>query len=137
LVVTQGMSERLRYKALCTREGGWWAVDVPDVPGVHPQAKRLDQAESMARDAIALMLEVPSDSFDVEVEPVLDADVDKALEEWIESIQALEDTKQQVAMAIAALLILLVRQHGLSYRDAGRIVGLSHQRVQQILKEAA
>jgi predicted RNase H-like HicB family nuclease len=131
------MSRRPTYKALCTREGNWWAIDVPEVPGVHSQAKRLDQAEAMARDALALMLEVPSDSFDVEVEPVLDADVDKALEEWAESVGALEDKKQQVGMAIAALLILLVRQRGLSYRDAGRIVGLSHQRVQQILKEAA
>lgn len=136
-MVTREMSERRRYKALCTREGDWWAVDVPEVPGVHTQAKRLDHAEGMARDAIALMLEVPLDSFDVEIEPVLDADVDKALEEWTESIQALEDKKEQVGMAIVALLILLVRQRGLSYRDAGRIVGLSHQRVQQILKEAA
>lgn len=130
------MNKRRTYRALCTRVGNWWAIDVPEVSGVHTQAKRLDQAEAMARDAITVMLEVPSGSFDVQVEPVLDADVEKALEEWTESIEALEDQKQQVSIAITALLILLVRQHGLSYRDAGRIVGLSHQRVQQILKAA-
>lgn len=131
------MNRRRRYEALCTREGNWWAIDVPDVPGVHTQAKRLDQAEAMARDALALMLEVPPDSFDVDVTPLLDADVDRALEEWADSVRALDEKKQQVGLAVAALLILLVRQRGLSYRDAGRIVGLSHQRVQQILKEAA
>ncbi len=131
------MNRRQRYEALCSREGNWWAIDVPDVPGVHTQAKRLDQAEAMARDALALMLEVPPDSFDVDVTPLLDADVDRALEEWADSVRALEEKKQQVGLAVAALLILLVRQRGLSYRDAGRIVGLSHQRVQQILKEAA
>lgn len=130
------MNKRRTYRALCTRVGNWWAIDVPEVSGVHTQAKRLDQAEAMARDAITVMLEVPSGSFDVQVEPVLDADVEKALEEWTESIEALEDQRQQVSIAITALLILLVRQHGLSYRDAGRIVGLSHQRVQQILKAA-
>lgn len=130
------MNKRRTYRALCTRVGNWWAIDVPEVPGVHTQAKRLDQAEAMARDAITVMLEVPSGSFDVQVEPVLDADVEKALEEWTESIEALEDQRQQVSIAITALLILLVRQHGLPYRDAGRIVGLSHQRVQQILKAA-
>lgn len=88
------MKRRQRYNALCTREGNWWAIDVPGVPGVHTQAKRLDQAEAMARDAVALMLEVPPDSFDVEVTPVLDAAVDKALEEWADSVQALEDRKQ-------------------------------------------
>lgn len=88
------MKRRQRYNALCTREGNWWAIDVPGVPGVHTQAKRLDQAEAMARYAVALMLEVPPDSFDVEVTPVLDAAVDKALEEWAASVQALEDRKQ-------------------------------------------
>jgi len=35
--------------------------------GVFTQARRLDRVEFMARDAIALLLDVPPDSFDVTV----------------------------------------------------------------------
>lgn len=56
------------YTAVCVRSGGWWAISVPQINGVHSQARRLDQVRATAREAIALMLDVPADSFDVEVE---------------------------------------------------------------------
>ncbi|HEX6499003.1 MAG TPA: type II toxin-antitoxin system HicB family antitoxin [Micromonosporaceae bacterium] len=57
------------YTAVCRRSGNWWAITVPQIKGVHTQTRRLDQAEHMAREAIALMLNVAPDSFDVEVRP--------------------------------------------------------------------
>jgi bifunctional DNA-binding transcriptional regulator/antitoxin component of YhaV-PrlF toxin-antitoxin module/predicted RNase H-like HicB family nuclease len=65
------MEGRNTYKLIATREGGWWSIEVPEIPGVFSQARRLDQAEETARDGIALMLEVPEDSFDVVVEAQL------------------------------------------------------------------
>lgn len=62
------MSEHPTYTAVCERSGSWWAVSVPELRGVHTQARRLDQAETMAREAIALLLEFPEDSFTVVVE---------------------------------------------------------------------
>ena len=53
------------------RSGDWWAISVPQLRGVHTQARRLQKAEAMVRDAIALFLDVPSDSFDVRIEPLL------------------------------------------------------------------
>jgi len=41
------------YTAVCRRVGDWWAIDVPQIRGVHTQARRLDQVEAMARDAIS------------------------------------------------------------------------------------
>ena len=58
---------RPRYTAIAERDGTWWAITVPELPGVFSQARRLDRVEYMARDAIALMLEVPPDSFDIGV----------------------------------------------------------------------
>jgi predicted RNase H-like HicB family nuclease len=46
-------------------------MSVPEIKGLHSQARRLDQVEDMARDAIALMLDVPAESFAVEVRPEL------------------------------------------------------------------
>lgn len=65
-----GPMSRATYTARAERSGKWWAIEVPEIPGVFTQVKRLDQVEEMARDAIALMLEVPADSFDTEVQLV-------------------------------------------------------------------
>ncbi|MDG6109624.1 type II toxin-antitoxin system HicB family antitoxin [Dactylosporangium aurantiacum] len=57
------------YTAVCRRSGDWWAVTVPEVKGIHSQVRRLAEAETMAREAIALFLDVASDSFAVTVRP--------------------------------------------------------------------
>ena len=46
------------YRVRAVRSGGWWAITVPELPGVFSQARRLDQVETMAREAIALMLDI-------------------------------------------------------------------------------
>ena len=58
---------RSTYAVRVQRSGDWWAIDVPEIRGVHSQARRLDRVEYMTRDAIALWFEVPEDSFDLEV----------------------------------------------------------------------
>ena len=54
-----------------TSSGDWWAISVPEVKGAFSQARRLDQVEGMAREAIALILDVDRQSFDIEVLPDL------------------------------------------------------------------
>ena len=45
------------YRVTARRSGEWWALDVPELPGVHSQTKRLEQAEAEISEAIALMLD--------------------------------------------------------------------------------
>lgn len=59
----------MRVTAAVTRSGRWWAIDVPEVPGVFTQARRLDQVPAMAADAVALMLDIPVGSVTVDVIP--------------------------------------------------------------------
>ncbi len=40
------------------RTGRWWLIGVPQVPAARSQARRLDQAEDVARDLIALLTHV-------------------------------------------------------------------------------
>ncbi|MFD3506764.1 hypothetical protein [Nocardia sp. NPDC058666] len=44
--------------AHASRSGGWWAISVPEVPGLFTQVRRLDQVVATVRDA--------AESFDVE-----------------------------------------------------------------------
>lgn len=129
------------YGIHCIRSGDWWAVEVPKVPGVHTQARRLDQAETMAREAIALMLDVEPDSFavefeDVQLTPALDtAEIQHELVQLRRARQDAEEAQAMVAGLTRDVATKLVDVCGLTVRDAGRLMGVSHQRVAQILAE--
>jgi predicted RNase H-like HicB family nuclease len=56
------------YRVEARRVGGWWALEVPELPGVFSQVRRLDAAEEAAREAIALMLGVDADTVSVDVD---------------------------------------------------------------------
>jgi predicted RNase H-like HicB family nuclease len=116
-----------RYTAVCRRSGDWWAISVPEIKGVHTQARRLEQAEAMARDAIALMLEVPAESFDIEIAPEIPNEVAEALRAREEYCRAEEEANAATERAAHWLIT-----NGYTVRDAGRLLNLSPQRVSQI-----
>ena len=82
------------YTAVCRRVGDWWAVDVPGIRGLHTQARRLDQVEAMTRDAIALLKSVAPSSFDVQVEPLLEGDVEQTVAAATEASERASDRRQ-------------------------------------------
>lgn len=61
----------MKLTALAEQSGGYWVIEVPKVPGLFTQAKRLNEVVAMVRDAAALLTGEPEDSFDVEVVPRL------------------------------------------------------------------
>jgi predicted RNase H-like HicB family nuclease len=64
---------RPTYEVNAERTDAWWAITVSGLPEVFSQARRLDQVEGMAREAIALYLDASPDSFDVTVRQVPEA----------------------------------------------------------------
>ena len=59
------------YHVVAERSGDWWAITVAELAGVFSQARRREQVESTAREAIALMLDIhESDVGSIEVELV-------------------------------------------------------------------
>ena len=125
-------TKRKFYTALANREGKWWAISVKGLPGALSQVRRLDQAEAMAREVIALVLDVPEDGFDVVVTPVLNeehrdalAELDRAKEQYAQSMAALAERQREATL-------LLVREAGLTVRDAATVLGVSFQRVSQL-----
>src|SRR5437867_11329050 len=129
--------KRKTYTARCQRSGDWWAISVPELRGVHTQARRLEKAEAMARDAIALFLDVPSDSFDVRIEPVLPRDLQGKVGRARKVRGDAEALQHEAAIASAEIAADLVQTAHLTVRDAGRVLGLSHQRITQLVKAAS
>ncbi|WFE38108.1 type II toxin-antitoxin system HicB family antitoxin [Micromonospora sp. WMMD998] len=117
----------MKYTATCVRSGGWWAITVPEITGVFSQARRLDQVEGMAREAIALLLEVDPLSFDVEVQPEMPQEVTRARKARSALRAAEESAEEATVTAVRALL-----SKGYTVRDAGALLGISAQRVSQL-----
>jgi predicted RNase H-like HicB family nuclease len=119
------------YRAVAERDGSWWAIRVPDLRGVYSQARRLADVEAMARDAIALVLDVAPDTFDISVEPVLGGDtgglVEQALTSRLEAERAVRRASEQLRVAVDRLAA-----SGLTVRDIAHLLGLSHQRIAQV-----
>lgn len=116
-----------KYSAVCRRAGSWWAISVPELKGVHTQARRLDQVAAMAQEAIALMLDVDPATIQIEVRPELPDTATRALDARRTAREADQAAEQATAIAVRALL-----GDGYTVRDAGALLGLSPQRISQI-----
>ena len=46
----------MNVNAIAVQSGDWWAIEVPEIPGLFTQVRRLDEAPRMVRDAAALLL---------------------------------------------------------------------------------
>ena len=57
------------FKIEVTRDGRWWMVHIPEIDGL-TQARRLSEAETMAREYIALDKNLPFDDIKVETASV-------------------------------------------------------------------
>ncbi len=115
----------MRVVANATRSGEWWAVEVPAVPGLFTQAKRLDQVEAEVIDAAA-MLDVEVEA--VDVVPAL-ADVDRALIEQAREARNAAVHAEAVAGEASRAAVARLRGDGLTVRDVATVLGLSPQRV--------
>jgi DNA-directed RNA polymerase specialized sigma subunit len=126
------------YTVTATRDGNWWSLIATDVDGreVASQSRRLDQADAAIRDAIALVLDVDKDSFDVDVIPTLDKD--EVSEETLELLdlrrqlsELSERSRRLTPQAVAEL-----RGAGLTVRDVAGLLGVTPSRVSQIEHES-
>jgi predicted RNase H-like HicB family nuclease len=120
------------YTVQAERSGGWWALEVPELPGVFSQTRRLDQAELTARDAIGAMLDVDPESFEVQLVTVFDEETNGALNELATARDYLDRANRWASAALRRAVHMLTRRDQLTVRDAGKVLGLSYQRVAQV-----
>ena len=115
----------MNVTAKVVRSGNWWAIEVPEIPGLFTQARRLDQVAAMVQDAASL---AGLGDVDVAVVPVLD-------DETILSIEDAKRCRTTLAVATTAAAaasreaVAKLRSQGLPVRDVAQLLGISPQRI--------
>jgi predicted RNase H-like HicB family nuclease len=129
------MAKRKSYVARYEKdENNYWSVTVKIDPkqAAVSDGQTLPKARRRIRQAVALLLNVSEDSFDLVDDFAFPASIRRALRSYEEAqevakakAERLESTRRKAAESLVA--------HGISRRDAGEILGVSGQRIQQVL----
>ncbi|HHV20217.1 MAG TPA: hypothetical protein GXZ30_01550 [Propionibacterium sp.] len=112
----------------------WWVLNCDEV-GAVSQTKRLSRAADEMREAIAHLAKVPEESFEIDVVPLLPSEFAKhsarARELRNEAARAQSRAASESRLAAATL-----KAAGLSLRDIGHVMQISHQRAAQLTTAA-
>lgn len=121
------------YNITVAREGKWWMIDVPAIDGL-TQSRRLSEIKKMAVSLIAITLDVPASQVSVNIVAMIVDGTD--LVERRQQIDLEREAARQAERKAAALMVDLVRKLDADHvplRDIGEAVGVSFQRVHQLL----
>jgi predicted RNase H-like HicB family nuclease len=118
-------------------ESGWWVASVREVRGCHTQGRTVDEARRRIRKAMDLFVDNARSAKlidDVKL-PVTAA---KAIRAYttLRKRADLEDRRASLA-ARRAVRLLRGGKLKMSARDAARLLGVSHQRVHQLVHDEA
>jgi predicted RNase H-like HicB family nuclease len=125
-----------KYHVTFEMENETWLAQVAEIPQVHTFGATLGKAREHVVDALALWLNIPVDSLKGHVE-FCPFDLPKATRSLIDNAIAMRELADSAARTAPQMMgeaaFALVRETHLSMRDAGEILGVSHQRIQQLL----
>lgn len=123
------------FKAEVTRDGRWWMISFPELDGV-TQARRLSEAEQMAREYIAVSTDLPIKEVKVNIASI-------SVPEVGDVGAAAADIKaiRRHAIHVETEAYLKTRTYaknmaaaGVPVRDIAELLDISPQRVSQITK---
>ncbi len=120
-----------QYTARVRRGERMWLIEVPAIERT-TQSRLLRDAEGMARDLIAVMLDVPADSFTVGME----VDLPDAVAQHLAKAQELREAARQANASSAEESRAAARAlsaDGIPVRDIGVALGVSYQRAHQLV----
>ncbi len=120
------MGKVTRYKVIATPDDGYWCLQVPSIDRA-TQARNIEEITPMAKDLIEIMTQ--DQNIEIEVDYDLPAEVAEAVElkRRAAELEVQARSKQKDA-------VFVLRKRGLTLRDIGKILGISHQRAHQLIK---
>lgn len=112
-------------------QDGWWVASTPDVKGCHTQGRSIAQARQRFVEALGLFVDHASQVSLVE-DIRLPADARRAVDASTEARAKADEVQRRAVDSTQRAVTKLTEELALSVRDVGELLGLSHQRVQQL-----
>ena len=129
------MSAVKTYEIKVYRDGKWWMVEIPEIDGL-TQARRLSEVEDMARSYIAVDQDVAPSEIQLRNPQVIVSGED--LRATMRDIFKFRKAARLAEEKAAALMVETARRladRQVPLRDIGEVLGVSHQRVHQLVQE--
>ncbi|WP_240630609.1 HicB family toxin-antitoxin system [Mycolicibacterium sp. GF69] len=126
------------YKVEVQRDGKWWMIHIPDIDGL-TQARRLNEVTDMARSLIAISTDTTFEDVDIEVASIrMDS---PHFTELLGKAEDIQDRRSQLRQLEEGLrrdsreFAYYLHAEGVPVRDIGELLGVTPQRVSQLLNE--
>jgi predicted RNase H-like HicB family nuclease len=124
----------MTYKVVLERdERGAWLARVPSVRGCHTYGRTLDQARRRIREALELWVDDAANA-ELEEEIHLPQPARAAIRRTRAARARVERDREEANAETLATARVLVEDLALGLRDAAELLGISHQRVQQLVR---
>lgn len=134
--VIQGVRPRRSFRSFELDQSGEWLAQIEEIPEVLTYGRTMGKAQEYVIDALALWLNVPVARVASSVEfraVVLPANVQRQVQDAIATRELANAAASKATECLASAAVALVHDARLSLRDAARVLGVSHQRVQQLV----
>ena len=126
--------KRASYRVILERdETGAWIARVPSVRGCHTYGRTLEQARRRIREALGLWVE-DAETAELVEEVRLPTEALDAIRRSRRARSEAEQQREEAQAATSEAARALVQELHLGLRDAGELLGLSYQRVQQLVR---
>lgn len=125
------------YFARLEREkDGRWNAELEIEPRVHTWGKTVDQAISRMKEATALWFRTDEDNIDIVPHLSLQKSTNRSVDLALEARKRAREADRR-ASELTARAVTTLTDKGVSLRDSASIIGVSHQRVHQILSQSS
>ena len=123
----------MRYTVRAERgDGPVWVLQCLEHPGAISETRRLAEAPALMREAISWVADVPEADVEVDVQPVLPGEVSNDLERLRAGVAAMKSCQKDVGV-LSSRVAASLRAEGLTGVDVAAVLGVSPQRVSQLL----
>jgi predicted RNase H-like HicB family nuclease len=116
-------------------ETGWWVASVDDLPGCRTQGRSIHQALDRTREAMGLFVD-DARAAELVADIRLPAEARRAVGRYTAARRRADREQQGLQEAMRDAVRVLSSETGLSVRDVGELLGVSHQRVHQVSSES-
>ncbi|WP_129360330.1 hypothetical protein [Rothia uropygioeca] len=125
------MVEMTAYKVLAQRSGRYWHLEV-DGLSQGTQARNLTEAEVMVKELISILTGQDLDQVRVEITVRVPEQIREAQEE-ANKYRAEAEHASTLAAAKSREAARLMREQGMTLKDIGQVLHVSHQRAGQLV----